>query len=409
MEQISKFQNIKSGKAEWIPLLSHVFDLHEGGLHAPLQEIPYRWEEVAPGADLGAFFGHWDSVHIACDILSYDPQNSYHQISNHLSLQQPDGLIPGHVRMTDGRLYFSKRASCPPLWPLALQQYIAKTSRIDQLEKCYLALEKQIDWFETHRKAPKGGFYYLDCLDRFWESGVEEGVRYEFGDNHPDDFACVDASAHVYALYDQAEQWTKWLHKDSKRWEAKKEQLKAFIQEQLFDEETGFFHDQWMIQQPVLRKLAFEGIWPLVTGAASHEQAQRVINENLLDPTRFFTEHPIPTVALSDPHFDYRFWRGPTRNSMTYWAAQGCIHYNRADAARLLLEKALDATNLQFKRTGYIWEFYHPQGGDPRELSRQSAPGLKEPCKNYLGHNPLLAMAKLWEMLEPKQHQGGQR
>ena len=96
-----------------------------------------------------------------------------------------------------------------------------------------------------------------------------------------------------------------------------------------------------------------------------------MIDEHLLNPKEFFAPHPIATVALSDPKFELRMWRGPAWNCMTYWAARGCLRYGRPDAARRLLEAALDATAIQFGRTGTIWEFYHPQVGDQESLFRK--------------------------------------
>ena len=82
---------------------------------------------------------------------------------------------------------------------------------------------------------------------------------------------------------------------------------------------------------------------------------------------------------------------------MTLWAAKGCLRYGRTDAAVVLLEKALDATEEQFEKTGTLWEFYHPLGGDPRTLLRQNKSDASAPIEDYLGHNPLIAMADLWE------------
>ena len=61
-----------------------------------------------------------------------------------------------------------------------------------------------------------------------------------------------------------------------------------------------------------------------------------------------------------------------------------------------MLEAALDATAVQFTRTGTIWEFYHPQGGDPETLKRKPS-GRNLPCRDYLGHNPLFAMVEMWK------------
>jgi hypothetical protein len=120
-----------------------------------------------------------------------------------------------------------------------------------------------------------------------------------------------------------------------------------------------------------------------------------VIDGHLLNAKEFFTAHPIATVARSDPKFDRRMWRGPAWNCMTYWAARGCMNYGRTDAAQQLLERALDATATEFQRSGTLWEFYDAALGDQQTLFRKPK-GRRTPCTDYLGHNPLFAMADLW-------------
>jgi neutral trehalase len=196
-------------------------------------------------------------------------------------------------------------------------------------------------------------------------------------------------------MYDHAARWSRKLGQPPGVWEEKADSLRQFIQSELWDPASGFFYDRWCVREPERRHLAFEGMWPMVTGAATKEQAVRVIDEHLLNPKEFFAPHPISTVSLSDPKFELRMWRGPAWNCMTYWASRGCLRYGRADAARRLLEAALDATATQFERTGTIWEFYHPTLGDEESLFRKPT-GRRTPCRDYLGHNPLFAMADLW-------------
>jgi neutral trehalase len=222
---------------------------------------------------------------------------------------------------------------------------------------------------------------------------MDEGIRYD--ERPPAAAACVDACSHVYLLYEHAARWSKNLREPAADWEAKARALREFIRKELWDSGTGFFFDQWTVRRPARRQLAFEGMWPVVVGAATAEQAQRVIDEHLLNPKEFFTPHPIATVALSEPKFELRMWRGPAWNCMTYWAARGCVRYGRPEAARQLLEKALDATAVEFGRTGTIWEFYHPLLGE-QSLLRRKPTAQNTPSRDYLGHNPLFAMADLW-------------
>jgi len=168
------------------------------------------------------------------------------------------------------------------------------------------------------------------------------------------------------------------------------------VRRELFDTKTGFFHDAWSICQSGRRTMAFEGIWPVVVGLADDAQAARVL-DHLADPDEFLTTHPITTVAANDPAFELRMWRGPAWNSMTYWAATAARRYGRSELARTLLERALDDTAVQFDRTGTVWEFYHPLGGRPEDVKRK--PNRDFPSRDYVGHNPLIAMATMWESL----------
>jgi hypothetical protein len=389
---ISRMQ--AAGKAEWEPMLNYVADLHGRSVRPAVAPFPHPWEEIGPGYCYGPAFGHWDIVHAILDILPLDAEHVRHQIENNLAGQQDSGFLPGVIYVREGKAQWNTGTAHPPVWPFAVQDYVDMHGP-DILPLAYKALVRQISWFERERRAMESGFFYIDILKPTWESGVDEGIR--FLNTQPGRFACVDATSHVFAMYVNASRWGQALGEESAEYADRAEALKSFIQEQLFVEDTDFFHDIWAVRDPSLRCFAYEGLWPLVVGAATPEQAHRVIRNNLMNPERFFGEHPIATVALDDPRFELRLWRGSAWNSMTYWAARGCMNYGACDAAALLLERALDDSAVQFERTGTIWEYYHPQGGKPEDLERKPDTEFNRPCRDYLGHNPLLAMARLYE------------
>ncbi|MFH0964412.1 MAG: trehalase family glycosidase [Planctomycetota bacterium] len=383
------------GAARWRGMLGYTAELHARSVLAAQPPFRRPWEEIGPGYVNSPAFGHWDIVHEAMDCLAHEPEHAADQIRNLLAFQGEDGFLPGLIVLRGGKAHWNPEITHPPVWPFAVQE-LADLYRDDRLlRECLEPLKRQIRWFERKRAAVGGGFYYEDVVSRRWESGVDEGVR--FDQPVEETPACVDATAHLYACYEIAAKWATALGEEASEFSRKADELGRFIREKLFDAETGFFHDSWAVGRPVRRALAFEGMWPMVVGAASPEQAQRVIDENLLRPDRFLTEHPISTVAVSDPRFELRMWRGPAWNSMTFWTARGCARYDRADAARVLLERALDASAASYERTGTIWEFYHPRGGQELDLARKPHTKYNTPCRNYLGHNPLIAMARLWE------------
>ncbi|MDH7601298.1 MAG: trehalase family glycosidase [Armatimonadota bacterium] len=396
LERLKK-EAAQLGKPSWRAMLGYVAQLHERSIHAPVYPFTLPWEEIGPGYFASPAFGHWDIVHQIMDVLPSEPEHAANQIINNLTNQTGDGMVPGSIWMKSSPPRWSKTVSHPPIWPVAAQEYYEVTGSLDILSYCFDRLLRQIEWFENTRKAEPEGYYYLDILNRSWESGVDEGVRFDESPQGP--YACIDATSHVYWLYDHACKWAEVLRRDPSPFRRRAQELADFIQNELFDSDTGFFHDVWAVGNPKLRHLTFEGMWPVVVGAASPQQAERVINENLVNEARFFTKHPISSVVICDPKFELRCWRGPAWNSMTYWAAWGCVRYGFRAEARAILENALDDSARQFAASGTIWEFYHPHGGDPLTLARKPQTGYNHPCPDYLGHNPLIAMARLWQHL----------
>jgi glycogen debranching enzyme len=382
------------GKAAWRPLLRYVAELHEKSTHPPRPPFSRPWEEIGPGYCYAPAFGHWDIVHQVLDSLPAAPEHARNQLLNNLENQQEDGLVPGSIWMREGGPEWSREVAHPPVWPVAVEEWCEVTGSDELIQACFRPLVSQIGWWERNRKAEGEGFYYTDILSHRWESGIDEGVRFLEAATGP--YACVDATAHVYLLYDHATRWGRLLGEEAGGLQSRAAALREFMGQAMFDRETGFFHDIWAVGRGEQRPAAFEGMWPMAVGAATEEQAARVIDENLLEPERFFSAHPISTVGLRDAHFELRMWRGPVWNSMTYWAARGCLRYGRRDAARRLLAGALEASAAQFARTGTIWEFYHPLGGKPEELERKPRTRFNTPCRDYLGHNPLIAMVRLW-------------
>jgi len=385
---------MRSGQEAWRPMLLYLAELHGRSVHPPQDHLPYPFEDIGPGYQGGKAFGHIDLTHERLDTVRALPEHVRNQTRNELAGQQHDGLIPGVINFdAGGQASWKNNKGFPPLWPVAVDAYFETTLDMAFLAECLAALKRQIGWFESKRALPGGGFYYLDVVQSTWESGMDEGIRY---DERPSGAAAsVDASSHLYLSYEHAALWSRKLGQPVAGWDEKAQALQQFIQKELWDAESGFFYDSWNARRSDRRHLAFEGMWPVVSGAATQEQATRVIDEHLLNSKEFFAPHPISTVALSDPKFELRMWRGPAWNCMTWWAARGCVRYGRPDAARRLLATALDATATQFERTGTIWEFYHPQVGDQQTLLRKPR-GSRTPCRDYLGHNPLFAMVDLW-------------
>ena len=397
------------GKPEWAGMLAYVAELHRRSIRPA--EPPFRldWEEIGPGYCYGPAFGHIDLVHQVLDMVAGSPAIARNQMLNLLALQRGDGSLPfvwmgenpARTWLPPGtpvaeRLKAS--GTFPPLWPVSVEACLAAKADEELLTKAYDALCRLLAWFDADRKLPDGGYFYEDIRGGGkWESGMDQGIR--FADSPAEPAACVDATSHVFWCRQFAAAWAPRLGRDAGRHEQAAAALREFIQHRFYCEDTAWFHDAWTVNDPPRRHLAFEGMWPLVVGAATQAQAARALAGSLLNPERFNTPHPIATVARCDPCFSRCMWRGPAWNCMTLWAAEACLGYGRPDGARELLKKALDATARVFARTRTVWEFYDSLGGEPERLERKPHTQFNRPCRDYLGHNPLQAMARLWASL----------
>jgi putative isomerase len=398
----------QSGKPEWGPMLEYVARMHKKSTHPAVYPFIFEWEEIGPGYVYGPAFGHWDIVHQSLDVMEFYPEHALHQLLNDVHNQEPSGMVPGVIWMPghpsgrDSVSWSKKEEGHPPLWVVAVEDYLELTGDNRYLKDFFAVLVRQITWFENSRKADEEGFYYNDILLKRWESGVDEGIRFDNTDLGK--WACIDATSHIYQLYHYASLWADRLETDATFFKKREIELLKFIQNRLYAPEDHMFYDYWAIDDLSLRSLAFENLWPLIVGAASHEQAETLIDQYILNPAIFLTVHPIPSVGRNDAKFELRMWRGPAWNSMTYWVARGCLKYDRQDAALILLERALDDSSKKFTETGTIWEFYHPDGDAPTLLQRKPHTIYNTPCKEYLGHNPLIAMALMFDKIRYNQN-----
>jgi glycogen debranching enzyme len=97
--------------------------------------------------------------------------------------------------------------------------------------------------------------------------------------------------------------------------------LTPTIVERMYDERSGLF---WPLAKPALDRsppTTWAAMSPLALPDLPEQIGRRLVEEHLLDPTRFWTPVPPSSVSASDPSFSIRdtvlpglrrYWRGPT-------------------------------------------------------------------------------------------------
>ena len=383
---------------KWKELLFAVLDLSERSMRQPSEAVdhvfPYPWIELGPGYAYGPAFGHWDIIHATFNFVKDNPDEVIRQLENDFSLLQNDGRLVGAIFFKNKAKYCSDIVTHPPLWVFLADELYDRYKNKEFLRKCLCVVKKQLSWFESQRQTDDGAFYYHDVnAQRKWECGSDESIR--FKDIKPCKMACIDASSHVYALYDNAYRWSLDLGREAEEYKQKRDRLGQFIRSKLYNEKTGWFYDEFSSEDEREIVEAIDGAWPMVAGVCDKEMAQRVV-DNLMDEKLFNTEHPLSMVAISSKRFKLQMWQGCSWNSFSFWFAYGMFKNGFYEQCKKLCEKILDATAKIYQKTGKIWEFYHPHGNSPLECTRKPQNAQNTPCFDYLGHSPLIAIYNLY-------------
>jgi putative isomerase len=122
---------------------------------------------------------------------------------------------------------------------------------------------------------------------------------------------------------------------EADRLRSRAEALKGRIRTQLWDSERGVFANR-LWSGAFVRSLAPTSFYPLLAGAATPEQAARMV-ELLRDPRKFGGTWMLPSVTRDDPAFrDNVYWRGRVWPPLNFLVYHGLRRAGFADeAARL--------------------------------------------------------------------------
>lgn len=144
--------------------------------------------------------------------------------------------------------------------------------------------------------------------------------------------------------------------------------LRDYINENMYDEETGFYYDVQTNEDGSVKKLLVnrgkgtEGWIPLWAKAATSRQAAKVV-ENMLDENKFNTFVPFPTASKDNDKYDpSRYWRGPVWLDQALYAVEALQNYGYNEEAKDVAYKLFDHAK-GLLDDGPIHENYNPETG----------------------------------------------
>jgi len=105
---------------------------------------------------------------------------------------------------------------------------------------------------------------------------------------------------------------------------------------------------------------------PLLAGAATDEQARRMIDEHFFNPDEFWGEWLLPSIARNDPAYpDQDYWRGRIWAPMNWLVYLGLRNYPAlSNAQKALVEKSKALLLKEWQDKRHIHENYNADTGE---------------------------------------------
>jgi hypothetical protein len=151
---------------------------------------------------------------------------------------------------------------------------------------------------------------------------------------------------------------------EAKKFAADYEHLRQLVREKLWNDRDGIYENRsWNGQ--FSKHLSPTNFYPMFAGIATPDQAQRMVEEHLLNPKEFWGTYVAPSIARNDPAFpDQFYWRGDIWGPTNYMLYQGINRYRFDKVALEYAQKNYDLFMDDWKTNQHDNEQYHAWGGN---------------------------------------------
>ena len=127
----------------------------------------------------------------------------------------------------------------------------------------------------------------------------------------------------------------------------------------LWDEKAGMFLNKNLHTGQLSPRISPTNFYPLLARAATPQQAQRMIQEHLLNAQEFWGDWVIPATPRNDPAFkDQNYWRGRIWGPMNYLVYLGLRNYDQPQVREELARKSLKLFQGEWSAKHHVHENY---------------------------------------------------
>lgn len=345
---------------------------------------------IVPGSCYSNSLWDWDSwlTNIALKQFVKEDISYYEQgcIINFLEHMDENGRIP--IAITPTSMMPKPEVKESNIHKPCLAQHAAFIIKYnggdaEWLRPLFPNMLKFVDYYFENFRA--------DCGLYFWYDDLAIGV-----DNDPSTFyRPLKSSGSIYLnclMFKELESVCYIggiLGADVSKYAEEKENLKAAIRENCYDEKDGMYYSVDLNLLPVdlsnwLHKGAprhwdcvierigcWSGFLAMWAGIATKEQAERMVKENLLDEKAFWAPYGVRTLSKYEKMYaiiksgNPSCWLGPIWGIANYMVFRSLLKYGYTDLARELAEKTVKMLEDDIRACGEMHEYYDPETGKP--------------------------------------------
>lgn len=277
----------------------------------------------------------------------------------------------------------------PNLMPWCEMVYYHQFGDTERLHKVFPVLCAYYKWLRLNHTWRNGTYWSSG-----WGTGMDNMPRV------PEDYSPIYSHGHMIWLDTNLQQLftanlllemgfylERWQEIEDFEDEAK--MLGKYIQENLWDEKTGFLYDQYADGSLCTTK-GIGAYWALFTDVLTDEQLERMVKE-LENPVTFNRKYRIPSLSADHPKYkeNGRYWQGGVWPGTNYMVMQGLSKKGYRKLAREICLNHYNEVLEVYKNTGTFWEYYSPEKAEPGFMAR----------KNFVGWAGLPPIAELIEFI----------
>ncbi len=253
--------------------------------------------------------------------------------------------------------------------------YFRQFGDVERLHKIFPALCAYAKWWRLNRTWPDGTYWSSG-----WGTGMDNMPRVKpqynqiFSHGH---MVWLDTNLQQMLVDDallnigfHIERW-----QEIEEMEDEMKQLRSYVNEHLWNDETGFLCDRYGDGTLCATK-GIGAYWALQTDVLNKERLDRLV-AHLSDTAEFARPHRVPSLSADHPKYNPtgRYWQGGVWPGTNYMVIDGLYRKGYRDLAREIAANHFNAVFQVWKDTGTFWEYYAPEKIEPGFMARKDFVG----------------------------------